>query len=137
MTAKEYLSQARHLDEIINCRLRELEYWRHLADCVSGARYDGMPHSPNRPTEASFVRCLEKIDAIQRDVNVRIEELVDLRKTVNAAIDTMRNSEEQLILRCRYLDCLSWEHICRIMNVSLRTAHRIHGTALQNFHIPD
>ena len=28
MTAKEYLNQARHLDALINCRLREIDYWR-------------------------------------------------------------------------------------------------------------
>ena len=136
MTAKEYLSQARHLDELINCRLRELEYWRHLAGSISGTRYDGMPHSPNRPTGAPFVRCLEKIDEIERDIDGKIDELVDLRKAVNVAIDAMENNEEQLLLRCRYLDNFSWENICHIMNVSLRTAHRIHGTALQNFHVP-
>ena len=26
MTAKEYLNQARHLDALINCRLREIDY---------------------------------------------------------------------------------------------------------------
>ena len=26
MTAKEYLYQARHLDALINCRLREIDY---------------------------------------------------------------------------------------------------------------
>ncbi len=136
MTAKEYLSQAKRLDEAINCRLRELDYWRNLSRTVSGGGFEEH-HNPNRPTEAPFVRCLEKIDEMQRDVNDRIDELVDLRKAVNAAIDAMENSEERLLLRCRYLDSLSWEDICRIMNVSLRTAHRIHGTALQNFPVPD
>ena len=28
MTAKEYLNQARHLDALINCRLREIDYLR-------------------------------------------------------------------------------------------------------------
>ena len=56
MTAKEYLNQARHLDALINCRLREIDYWRDLSSSVSGMRFDGMPHSPNRPTEAPFVR---------------------------------------------------------------------------------
>lgn len=91
MTTKEYLSQAKRLDEIINCRLRELEYWRNLACSVSGGGFEER-HNPNRPTEAPFARCL---------------------------------------------DSLSWEDISRIMNVSLRTAHRIHGTALQKFPVPD
>ena len=137
MTAKEYLNQARHLDALINCRLREIDYWRDLSSSVSGTRFDGMPHSPNRPTEAPFVRCLEKIDEIQRSVEEKVAYLVRLKEEINTAIDKLENRDEQLVLRYRYLDDCTWEEISRMLNVSLRTVHRIHGTALQNFSVPD
>ena len=137
MTAKEYLNQARHLDALINCRLREIDYWRDLSSSVSGTRFDGMPHSPNRPTDAPFVRCLEKIDEIQRSVEEKITYLVRLKEEINTAIDKLENRDEQLVLRYRYLDDCTWEEISRMLNVSLRTVHRIHGSALQNFSVPD
>ena len=137
MTAKEYLNQARHLDALINCRLREIDYWRDLSSSDSGTRFDGMPHSPNRPTEAPFVRCLEKIDEIQRSVEEKITYLVRLKEEINTAIDKLENRDEQLVLRYRYLDDCTWEEISRMLNVSLRTVHRIHGSALQNFSVPD
>ncbi len=137
MTAKEYLNQARHLDALINCRLREIDYWKELSSSVSGMRFDGMPHSPNRPTEAPFVRCLEKIDEIQRSVEEKITYLVRLKEEINTAIDKLENRDEQLVLRYRYLDNCTWEEISRMLNVSLRTVHRIHGSALQNFSVPD
>nr|WP_300127504.1 sigma factor-like helix-turn-helix DNA-binding protein [uncultured Butyricicoccus sp.]DAU33357.1 MAG TPA: hypothetical protein [Caudoviricetes sp.] len=137
MTAKEYLNQARHLDALINCRLREIDYWRDLSSSVSGTRFDGMPHSPNRPTEAPFVGCLEKIDEIQRSVEEKITYLVRLKEEINTAIDKLENRDEQLVLRYRYLDDCTWEEISRMLNVSLRTVHRIHGSALQNFSVPD
>lgn len=137
MTAKEYLNQARHLDALINCRLREIDYWRDLSSSVSGTRFDGMPHSPNRPTEAPFVRCLEKIDEIQRSVEEKITYLVRLKEEINTAIDKLENRDEQLVLRYRYLDDCTWEEISQMLNVSLRTVHRIHGSALQNFSVPD
>ena len=137
MTAKEYLNQARHLDALINCRLREIDYWRDLSSSVSGTRFDGMPHSPNRPTEAPFVRCLEKIDEIQRSVEEKIAYLVRLKEEINTAIDKLESRDEQLVLRYRYLDDCTWEEISRMLNVSLRTVHRIHGSALQNFSVPD
>lgn len=137
MTAKEYLNQARHLDALINCRLREIDYWRDLSSSVSGMRFDGMPHSPNRPTEAPFVRCLEKIDEIQRSVEEKIAYLVRLKEEINTAIDKLEDRDEQLVLRYRYLDDCTWEEISRMLNVSLRTVHRIHGSALQNFSVPD
>ena len=137
MTAKEYLNQARHLDALINCRLREIDYWRDLSSSVSGTRFDGMPHIPNRPTEAPFVRCLEKIDEIQRSVEEKVAYLVRLKEEINTAIDMLENRDEQLVLRYRYLDDCTWEEISRMLNVSLRTVHRIHGSALQNLIVPD
>lgn len=137
MTAKEYLNQARHLDALINCRLREIDYWKELSSSVSGMRFDGMPHSPNRPTEAPFVRCLEKIDEIQRSVEEKIAYLVRLKEEINTAIDKLESRDEQLVLRYRYLDDCTWEEISRMLNVSLRTVYRIHGSALQNFSVPD
>lgn len=137
MTAKEYLNQARHLDALINCRLREIDYWRDLSSSVAGMKFDGMPHSPNHPTEAPFVRCLEKIDEIQKDVEDKVAYLVRLKEEINTAIDMLASRDEQLLLRYRYLDDFTWEEIARMLNVSLRTVHRIHGSALQNFIVPD
>ena len=137
MTAKEYLNQARHLDALINCRLREIDYWKDLSGSVSGMKLDGMPHSPNRPTEAPFVRCLEKIDEIQRDVAQKVELLVAIRDKINTAIDKLADRDEQMVLRYRYLDNLSWTEISMMMNVSERTVYRIHGAALQNFSVPN
>lgn len=137
MTAKEYLNQARHLDALINCRLREIDYWKDLSGSVSGMKFDGMPHSPNRPTEAPFVRCLEKIDEIQRDVAQKVELLVAIRDKINTAIDKLADRDEQMVLRYRYLDNLSWTEISMMMNVSERTVYRIHGAALQNFSVPN
>jgi DNA-directed RNA polymerase specialized sigma24 family protein len=49
----------------------------------------------------------------------------------------IENREEQVLLRYRYIDGFSWEEISQMLNVSLRTVHRIHGAALQNFSVPD
>lgn len=137
MTAKEYLNQARHLDALINCRLREIDYWRELSSSVSGMRFDGMPHSSNRPTDAPFVRCLEKIDEIQQSVEEKVAYLISLRDEINARIDMLDNHEEQVLLRYRYIDGFTWEEIESIMNVSERTAFRIHGNALAHFPVPE
>ncbi len=136
MTAKEYLNQARHLDALINCRLREIDYWRDLSSSVSGSNFE--PHyNPNKPAEAPFVRCLEKIDAIGKDVQEKVAYLVGLKEEINAAIDSLASRDEQLVLRYRYLDSCTWDEISRMLNVSLRTVHRIHGSALQHFSVPD
>ena len=137
MTAKEYLNQVRHLEALINCRLREIDYWKDLSSSVSGMRFDGMPHRTNRPTEAPFVRYLEKIEEIQRSVEEKVAQLISLRDEINARIDMLENHEEQALIRYRYIDGCTWEEIGHMLSVSLRTVHRIHGSALQNFSVPD
>lgn len=136
MTAREYLNQARHLDALIHCRLREIDYWRDLSSSVSGSSFEEH-HNPNRPTEAPFVRCLEKIDEIQRSVEEKVAYLICLKEEINKAIDKLDNRDEQLLLRYRYLDNCTWEEIAAMLNVSIRSAHRIHGMALQHFSVPN
>lgn len=136
MTAKEYLNQARHLDALIHCRLREIDYWRDLSSSVSGSSFEEH-HNPNRPTEAPFVRCLEKIDEIQRSVEEKVAYLICLKEEINKAIDKLENRDEQLLLRYRYLDNCTWEEIAAMLNVSIRSVHRIHGMALQHFSVPN
>lgn len=136
MTAKEYLNQARHLDALIHCRLREIDYWRDLSSSVSGSSFEEH-HNPNRPTEAPFVRCLEKIDEIQHSVEEKVAYLICLKEEINKAIDKLDNRDEQLLLRYRYLDNCTWEEIAAMLNVSIRSVHRIHGLALQHFSVPN
>lgn len=94
-------------------------------------------HNPNRPTEAPFVKCLKKIDEIQRNVEDKISDMLQIKEEISMAIDQLENGEERLLLRYRYLHGLSWEEIEQKMFVSKSTVHRIHGSALQNLSVPD
>lgn len=49
----------------------------------------------------------------------------------------MENPEERLLLKYRYLKNESWEDISYDLNVSYRTVHRIHASALNNFVVPE
>lgn len=136
MTAKEYLKQAKLLDAQINSLLREIDYWRDLSTRVSGSSFEAH-YNPNRPTEAPFVHALEMIDETEREIDRKLQMLVKLKAEISIAIDRLSNREERMVLRYRYLNDCSWEEISTLMNVSERTVYRIHGTALQNFSVPE
>jgi DNA-directed RNA polymerase specialized sigma subunit len=55
---------------------------------------------------------------------------------MNAAIDRVSNVDERLLLRYRYLINYNWVDIAQLPDVSGRTVHRIHSTALYNFSVP-
>ena len=137
MTSKEYLNQARRLDKMINSRLREIDYWKDLSTRLSGVRFDGMPHSPNQPVEAPFVGSIERIDESRRSVEDKVAYLISLRDEINRRIGMLDDHDEQVLLRYRYIDGFTWEEIENMMNVSERTAFRIHGSALAHFPMPD
>ena len=93
--------------------------------------------NPNRNLEAPFIKTIEKIWEYEKKIDGKINRLVDLRSEINTAIEKMENSEERLLLKYRYLKNESWEDISYELNVSYRTVHRIHASALNNFVVPE
>ena len=111
MTAKEYLKQAYLLDKQIQVDVKELEQLREMRGTIQGCSYgEKIGTNPNRNLEAPFIKTIEKIwDYEQR----------------------------RLLLKYRYLKNESWEDISYDLNVSYRTVHRIHASALNNFVVPE
>lgn len=136
MTAKEYLRQAYRLDQRIDSHVAELEHLRDLSTRIQGANL-GERVSSTRNTEASFTRIVDKIVDMQERINTEIDALVDLKAEMDIAIEQMPDVDERLLLRYRYINNISWDGIAKVLNVSSRTVHRIHASALQNFVVPD
>lgn len=138
MTAKEYLKRAYLLDKQINVEISELDSLKAMRGQVQGVFYgERIGTNPNRNIEASFIKTLEKIEICEERINKKIDRLVDLKAEIDAAIDQMEDVEERLLLKYRYLKSESWEDIAMDLNVSYRTAHRIHASALKNFVVPE
>ena len=129
MTAKEYLKQAYLLDKQIQVEVKELEQLREMRGTIQGCSYG--------EKEAPFIKTIEKIWDYEQRIDAQINRLIDLRSEINAAIESMENPEERLLLKYRYLKNESWEDISYDLNVSYRTVHRIHASALNNFVVPE
>lgn len=137
MTAKEYLKQAYLLDKQIQIEVGELEQLRAMRGTIQGCSYgEKIGSNPNRNIDAPFIKTIEKIWEYEQKIDAKINRLVDLRNEINAAIETMENADERLLLKYRYLKNQSWEDISYELNVSYRTVHRIHASALNNFQVP-
>ena len=138
VSAKEYLKRAYLLDKQINIEIQELEQLRNMRGTIQGCSYgEKVGSNPNRNCEAPFIKTIEKIWEYEQKIDVKIDKLVDLRSEINAAIEKMENPEERLLLKYRYLKNESWEDISYELNVSYRTVHRIHASALNNFVVPE
>lgn len=137
MTAKQYLKQAYRLNELIQCSQEELADLRLLASSTGAIDYskDKIQSSPSNG--APFTKIVMKIIELEETINNEIERLLDLKLQIRETINAVQDNEEKLLLKYRYLNFMSWEDVCSYMQVSMRTAHRIHKAALENVKVPE
>lgn len=137
MQAKQYLKQAYKLNELIQCDKQELDDLRLLSDTLPGIDYskDRVQTSPS--SDAGFTNIIIKITDLENAIKADIENLLSLKLEIRTVISKVQDNEERLLLMYRYLNFISWEDICDLMGVSMRTAHRIHASALENVNVPE
>ena len=135
MTAKEFLKQAYRLNELINSDLEELQNLRELSRNVSSPVLEERVCG-TKNTSAPYEKHVVKIVDLERQIGQEVERLLKLKTDIRGAINQMKNVDEKLLLRYRYINFLNWEEICVNLNVSMRTVHRLHSSALQHVRIP-
>lgn len=134
MTVKEYLSQARLLDNRINAKIQQVASLNDLATSAT-ATLSGMPHSPNRAS-SKMADAVVKIVDLQHEINDDIDQLVDLKREIMRLVKAMPNTEYQLILEKRYLCFMTWEQIAVDMGYSIQHVYRLHDNALKQVQLP-
>ena len=136
MTAKQYLRQAYHLNELINSHIKELEQLRLLSTSVPSTDFSKERVQGGKLPGDRISNIIAKIVDLEKQINDEIDHFVDLKKEIHDAIDAVKNPKERLVLRYRYIEFLTWEQTAERMNYSIMQAHRIHSNALQNFIVP-
>ena len=136
MTAKEYLKQAYRLDHRIDSDIAEMERLREMACSVGSPGFEEH-HNPNRPTEAPFIRALEKVWEMQEKINAEIDRLVDLKAQMRDVIEAVPDTDERMVLRYRYIHNMTWERIGDELHVEPRTVRRWHELALSHIVLPN
>lgn len=134
MTAKEYLSQARLLDERISAKIQQVTSLNELATSATSS-LTGMPHSPNRQ-KSKMADTIDKIIDLQAEINRDIDALVDLKHEIMQRIKAIPNFEYQLLLEKRYLCFIAWEQIAIDMGYSIQHIFRLHDLALKELPVP-
>lgn len=135
MNAKEYLSQAFHIDQRIDSKLAQVMRLRESATKCTQTISD-MPRasSPNLQTLESTV-C--KIVDLENEINADIDKLVDLKAEARRVINAVADPDQQLILELRYLCYKPWSDIAAEMNYSEAGIYKLHGRALANVVVPE
>lgn len=136
MTVKEYLRQAYRLDHRIDSDISEMERLREMA-CSIGAPSFEEHYDPNHPTEAPFIRALEKVWKLEEKINAEIDRLVDLKAQMRGVIEAVSDPDERMVLRYRYIHNMTWEKIGDVLHADRTTVYRWHNTAIRHVVLPD
>lgn len=135
MNSKEYLLQARYLDERITSKTQQIASLNDLATrCTT--TFSDMPRNPNRGG-SKIEDCVIKIIELEESIKKDIEKLVDLKSEIMAVIKGVPNVEYQTLLEKRYLCFITWEQIAVDMNYSMQHVHRMHSAALKEIVVPE
>ena len=120
---------------MINSDLEELQNLRELSRSVSSPVLEEKV-SRTKCTDPPFEKYVIRIVDLEQQIQQEVERLIKLKSDIREAINQMENVDEKLILRYRYINFLNWEEICVNLNVSMRTVHRLHSSALQHLKVP-
>ena len=134
MTAKEYLSQAFHIDQRISSKLSQVMRLREAATNCTATLTD-MPR-PDSPSRQQMADTICKIVDLEREINEDIDRLVDLKAEARKAINAVSDPDQQLILELRYLCYKPWNEIMTELGYSEPTVYRLHGEALKKILVP-
>ena len=129
MTAKEYLNQARLLDQQINAKLDRINRLRALAERVTTTMGgEVVSHTRNVTSQQDQINCLIDEENILQS---EIRQLMALKKEVSEVLNLIDDPDCRLLLELRYLCFREWDEIADVMHFHARTVYKIHGRALQ------
>ena len=135
MTAKQYLKQARYLDERINTKITQVSSLHDLATKATSTLSD-MPGSPTRNTHR-MEDIIIKILMLENEINADIDNLVDLKDEILSVIKAVDDEECRLLLEKRYLNFEQWEDIAAEMCTGVKNIYRLHDKVLKMLVLPE
>lgn len=128
MSAKDYLMRAYLLNVRIDTKVRQLDDLNDMATHIT-ATIDDMPKAPVGET-SKLENTVVKILELQRQINKKIDELVDLKAEIMDVIEQVPDAVERVVLESRYINMESWPEMSERLHICERRLYQIHGNAL-------
>ena len=115
VTAKEYLSQIRKIDIMINYKQKQLDELQHTADSITANVSSERVQSSGAQDRVGQI--VAKIVDLRNEINRDIDRSVDIKREVMAVVDQLDPTCIELLTK-RYFDFKTWEQIAEEMNYS-------------------
>ena len=129
LSAKEFLKQARHIDQRINSKLEQVQSLRELSTKAT-ATLSYMPRSAT-PNVHRMEDVICKMMELESEIKADINELINTKHEVMAVIKKVERPEYQSLLELKYLCMKTWEEVAVELGYVYRQVTRMHGYALE------
>lgn len=129
MNKKQYLKQGYRINLEIESKNEVLQELKANLDGLQAIKLTERVQGGKIPSDENIVNRMGKILEMEK----QITELHDFQVKLSEEINKMKNVNERLILRYRYVLNLTWVQIADKLGYTLRQVHRIHETAIKNF----
>lgn len=129
----QYLKRFQILNREIDRKYEAVLFWRNKLEKAT----------PTYTTErkgggtiyGNTEEIIAKIVDLENRINVDIDRLIDLKAEISEVIEAVKDAQERLLLRYRYIDGKTFEEIAVMMEYSWRHIHRLHSQALSSVEI--
>lgn len=129
MRAKDFLSQIKKLDKLIENKMAEVQRWREIANNTTvNMSGEKVQSSGNHDTVANAICTYLDLEA---EIQKRIEELVNTRQDVISAIEQLSATEYDILHKI-YVQDFTLQDVASLYDMSYTWVTTTHGRALKN-----
>ena len=134
MRTKDRFKRAYRLDEKIDSDIRELEQVRSMLFNVSEAY--GAERVQTSMKGDKIPNCIARIEELEQLIDREIDAFVDLKAQIRSEIESLDNPDENILMRYRYIEMMSWNDIQTKMGFEdgvegKEQMFKVHGRALK------
>lgn len=129
--AKEYLSQIRRYDTMIDSMLDEVDSLYAMVTRITPVLKDDVVSGSGQQDKMG--NAIAKIVDLKERINRDIDNLVDMKQEASTLLAKVSNPDHFKVLHKRYILYETFEQIALDMNYSYRWICKLHGRALQAF----
>ena len=133
MTAKEYLSRIRNMDDAVRREEDELARLEAELASIRAVDYSRERVQTSGDPEAAFIAAIDRILELQADRMRDRERLITVRSEVIMRLEDMDNAAYSELLYLRYVGGETLESAASIMGYSYDRVRHMHGEALEEF----
>ena len=130
MDVRERLENVRRMDELINAKLEERDRLIALATDINAKPLDGMPYDNTGTVSRKMENAVVKLIDLARETDKLIDEYIDHKKAVIAALEKLPE-REYAVLHRHYIRYMSWAMVARDLNYSDMQVWRIKKNGLK------